>query len=42
MALYQKLTCVTMSETTPKDHVIITCEFLADNKAHAMSSSIRA
>ena len=42
MTLYQKLTCVTMSETTPKDHLIILHEFLADNKAYAMSSSIRA
>ena len=31
-----------MPETTPKDHLIILCEFLVGNKAHAMSSSIRA
>ena len=30
------------SETTPKDHLIILCEFLTGNKAHATSSSIRA
>ena len=37
-----QLTCVTMSETTPKDHLIILCEFLAGNKTHATSSSIQA
>ena len=31
-----------MSETTPKDHLIILCEFLAGNKTLATSSSIRA
>ena len=30
-----------MSETTPKDHPIILCEFLVGNKAHTMSSSIQ-
>ena len=37
-----QLTYVTMSETTPKDHLIILREFLAGNKTLAMSSSIRA
>ena len=37
-----QLTCVTMSETTPKDHLIILREFLVGNKARATSSSIRA
>ena len=31
-----------MSETTPKVHLIILREFLAGNKAYAMSSSIQA
>ena len=31
-----------MSETTPKDHLIILREFLTGNKAHATSSSIQA
>ena len=39
--LTREVTCVTMSETTPEDHLIILCEFLAGNKAHATSSSIR-
>ena len=30
-----------MSETTPEDYLIILCEFLVDNKVHAMSSSIQ-
>ena len=30
-----------MSETTPKDHLIVLHEFLVGNKAHAMSSSIQ-
>ena len=37
-----QLTCITMSETTPKDPLIILCEFLVGNKAHSMSSSVRA
>ena len=37
-----QLTCVTMSETTPEDLLIILREFLAGNKAHAKSDSIRA
>ena len=37
-----QLTCATMPETTPKDHLIILHEFLAGNNAHAMNSSIRA
>ena len=35
-----RLTCVSMSETTPEDHLIIFCEFLMANKVHAMTSSI--
>ena len=37
-----QLTCVTMSETPPEDHLIIFREFLTGNKAHATSSSIQA
>ena len=37
-----RLTYVTMSETSPKDHLIILRELLADNKTLATSSSIRA
>ena len=37
-----QLTCVTMSETTPKGYLIILREFLTGNKAHATSSSIQA
>ena len=33
---------VTMSEITPKDHLVVLREFLAGNKAQAMSNSIRA
>ena len=33
---------VTMSETTPEDHLIVLREFLMGNKAHAVSSSIWA
>ena len=29
-----QLTCVTMLETTPEDHLIILCEFLTGNKAY--------
>ena len=35
-----RLTCLTMSKTTPKDHLIILRVFLMGNKAHTMSSSI--
>ena len=31
-----------MSETTPEDHLIILCEFLAGNKTLAMNRSIQA
>ena len=41
MTWYPRLTCVTMSETTPEDHLIILYEFLAGNKVHATSSSIQ-
>ena len=34
-----QLTCVTMSETTPEDHLIILHELLAGNKTLATSSS---
>ena len=37
-----QLTYVTMSETTPEDHLIILRELLVDNKTLAMSSSIWA
>ena len=37
-----QLTYVIISETTPKDHLIILREFLMGNKTLAMSSSIRA
>ena len=36
-----KLTCITVSETTPKDHLMIWREFYAGNNAHTMSSSLR-
>ena len=36
----RQLTYVTMSETTPEDHLIILREFLMGNKTPAMSSSI--
>ena len=39
MVIYEQLTYVTMSETTPEDHLIILRELLADNKTLAMSSS---
>ena len=32
---------MTVSKTTPKDHLIVLHEFLEGNKAHTMSSSIR-
>ena len=39
-----ELTCAhygdLLQETTPEDHLIILCEFLGNNKAHATSSSI--
>ena len=37
-----QVTYVTMSETIPKDHLIILCELLAGNKTLATSSSIWA
>ena len=37
-----QLTYITISETTPEDHVIILCELLAGNKTLATSSSIWA
>ena len=39
--MISELACVTVSETTPKDHLIVLHEFLLGNKAHTMSSSIR-
>ena len=36
-----RLTCVTVSKTIPKDHLIVLCVFLMDKKAHATSSSIQ-
>ena len=41
MTWYRRLTCIIVSKATPEDHLIILCEFLAGNKAHATSSSIR-
>ena len=38
---HARLTCITMSETTPGDHIINLCEFLVGKKALAMSNSIR-
>ena len=35
-----RLTCVTVSETSPEDHLIILCGFLVGNKAYITSSSI--
>ena len=41
MTWYWRLTCIPVSKTTPEDHLIILRKFLAGNKAHATSSSIR-
>ena len=40
MTWYQRLTCITVSETNPQDHQIILCEFLMGNKANASSSFV--
>ena len=37
---YPRLTCLTVSKTTPKVHLIILGQFLMGNEAHTTSSSI--
>ena len=39
--LTHEVTSVTMSETTPEDHLIILCEFLVGNKAYTTSIFIQ-